>query len=182
MAPGEGAPPTGSQDQRLAELRRRRHARERAERGRRAAIRRRRALLCAGLVAAVIGAVLGGRANNPGPPGPVLVHSRKPIPILMYHAISSAPAGTNLPELFVKPTVFRAQMDQLAAKGYTAISLKQAYDAWENDAVVPLKPIVVSFDDGYRGDYTDALPALSDHDWPGVLNLCLLYTSDAADE
>jgi peptidoglycan/xylan/chitin deacetylase (PgdA/CDA1 family) len=168
---GPEPPDEGQAERRLAELRRRRELRRRAERRRRAGVRRRRGLLGVGVLAACAGAFLGGRANNPGPPGPVLVHSRKPIPILMYHAISSPPAGTALPELFVKPFTFRAQIKQLAARGYTAITLKQAYDAWESDGLVPEKPIVLSFDDGYRGDYTDAMPILKERNWPGVLNL-----------
>lgn len=123
------------------------------------------------MIAAVAGAMLGGRANDPGPPGPVLVEWKKPVPVLMYHAISSAPAGSAAPELFVKPTTFRRQMERLRKRGYNAITLKQAYEAWTSDARVPPKPIVISFDDGYRGDYTDALPTLSELDWPGVLNL-----------
>jgi peptidoglycan/xylan/chitin deacetylase (PgdA/CDA1 family) len=30
---------------------------------------------------------------------------------------------------------------------------------------------VLSFDDGYRSQYTDALPVLKRRRWPGVLNL-----------
>jgi peptidoglycan/xylan/chitin deacetylase (PgdA/CDA1 family) len=127
--------------------------------------------LAAGIASALLGAVLGGRANNPGPPGPKLVHSRRPVPVLMYHVIASAPADTANPQLFVKPIRFRAEMAFLASKGYTAVTLDQVYDAWEKNGLVPPKPIVISFDDGYRGDYTDALPALSERHWPGVLNL-----------
>jgi peptidoglycan/xylan/chitin deacetylase (PgdA/CDA1 family) len=105
--------------------------------------------------------------------GPQLLHSRRPIPILMYHAIASAPAGAEWPQLFVKPIRFRAQVEYLAGEGYTAVTLDQVYGAWEKDVLVPPKPIVISFDDGYRGDYTNALPTLADHDWPGVLNLRL---------
>ena len=133
----------------------------------------RNALLAAGIVSTMIGAVIGGHANNPGPPGPRLLHSRRPIPILMYHAIAPAPAGAEWPQLFVKPIRFRAQMEYLAGEGYTAVTLDQVYGAWEKDGLVPPKAIVISFDDGYRGDYTDALPTLADHDWPGVLNLKL---------
>jgi peptidoglycan/xylan/chitin deacetylase (PgdA/CDA1 family) len=32
---------------------------------------------------------------------------------------------------------------------------------------------VISFDDGYRSHYTNALPILREHGWPGVLNLDL---------
>jgi peptidoglycan/xylan/chitin deacetylase (PgdA/CDA1 family) len=146
-------------------------ARLRAEHRRRAALRRRRVLIVLALGAAVAGAIAGGRANNPGPPGPVLVHSRRPVPILMYHVIASSPATAPYPELFTKPIRFRAQMAYLAAHGYIAVTLQRVYDAWEHDALIPPKPVVISFDDGYRGDYTDALPILRERGWPGNLNL-----------
>ena len=123
------------------------------------------------LGAAVAGAIVGGKANNPEPPGPVLVHSRRPVPILMYHVIATSPADAANPQLFTKPRRFGAQMAYLASHGYTAVTLQRVYDAWENDGLVPPKPIVISFDDGYRGDYTDALPILKDRGWPGNLNL-----------
>ena len=91
----------------------------------------------------------------------------------MYHVIAREPAGADWPQLFVKPISFRAQMEYLDGEGYTAVTLDQVYGAWEKDGPVPPKPIVISFDDGYRADYTEALPTLADHDWPGVLNLKL---------
>jgi len=153
-------------------------ARLRAERRRRAAIRRRRVLVLAAVGAAVAGAIAGGRANNPGPPGPVLVHWRRPVPILMYHVIASAPLGAANPQLFTKPVRFRAQMDYLASHGYHAVTLQRVYDAWKHDGLVPPKPVVVTFDDGYRGDYTDALPILRERGWPGNLNLELGALAD----
>jgi len=131
--------------------------------------------------AAVVGAIVGGNANNPGPPGPpkpVLVHSQAPVPILMYHVIASAPAGAAYPELFTKPIRFRAQMAYLAEHGYHGVTMQQVYDAWEHDALIPPKPIVISFDDGYRGDYTDAMPILREHGWVGNLNLQLGAVAD----
>jgi peptidoglycan/xylan/chitin deacetylase (PgdA/CDA1 family) len=146
----------------------------RQEHRRRAALRRRRALAIAAVGALVAGAIIGGNANNPGAPGPpkpVLVHSRAPVPILMYHVIASAPAGAAYPELFTKPIRFRAEMNYLVSQGYTAVTMQQVYDAWEHDALIPEKPVVLSFDDGYRGDYTDAMPILRQRGWPGNLNL-----------
>jgi peptidoglycan/xylan/chitin deacetylase (PgdA/CDA1 family) len=153
-------------------------ARLRAEHRRRAALRRRRVLVFAALGAAVIGAIVGGKANNPGPPGPVLVHSRRPVPILMYHVIASAPAGAANPQLFIKPIRFRAQMAYLAAHGYHAVTLQRAYEAWEHNGLIPPKPVVLSFDDGYRGDSTHAMPILRDHGWVGNLNLELGALAD----
>jgi peptidoglycan/xylan/chitin deacetylase (PgdA/CDA1 family) len=169
------------------EIRRRRRIRHLQEKRRRAAIRRRNALMVAALASAVLGAAVGaGAGGREGtaqagpklargglgqPPGDDLVHSAKPVPILMYHVIANAPAGAANPELFVKPRRFRAEMAALAKRGYQAISLTQLYSAWKRNGLIPEKPVVVSFDDGYRGDYTDAMPILAKHHWPGVLNL-----------
>src|SRR5262249_30981073 len=96
----------------------------------------------------------------------------------MYHVIASAPPGAANPELFTKPIRFRAQMAYLAAHGYHAVTLQRVYDAWEHHALIPPKPVVLSFDDGYRGDYTDALPVLRQRGWVGNLNLELGALAD----
>src|SRR4051812_1388507 len=125
------------------QIRRRRRIRHLQEKRRRAAIRRRNALLVAALASAALGAVVGSSAGDGhdtaragprlargglgSPPGDDLVQSTKPVPILMYHVISSAPGTAQNPELFVKPRRFRTQMGALAKRGYQAISLTQLY-------------------------------------------------------
>jgi peptidoglycan/xylan/chitin deacetylase (PgdA/CDA1 family) len=96
---------------------------------------------------------------------------RTPVPVLMYHAIGVPPAGAPFPELFVSAAAFRAQMAALAAAGYQPITLDTAWRAWHGRAPLPPRPIVLSFDDGYRGDYTVAAPVLHRRGWPAVLNL-----------
>ncbi|HEY7267685.1 MAG TPA: polysaccharide deacetylase family protein [Solirubrobacterales bacterium] len=173
----------------LDEVRRRRRARRLQERRRRAALRRRNALFCAAIASAVIGAVVGagagggatkGRAaaarpsrGGLGPPltDRPLVAWKAPVPILMYHVIADAPSTAQLPELFVDPDTFTAQMEWLAHHGYAAVTMNQVYDAWFGDGKLPDKPVVLSFDDGYRGDYVNAAPALRRLRWPGNLNL-----------
>ena len=55
--------------------------------------------------------------------------------------------------------------------GYAAVSLNQVYDAWFKHGKLPEKPVVLTFDDGYRGDYVYARPVLRRLRWPGDLNL-----------
>jgi peptidoglycan/xylan/chitin deacetylase (PgdA/CDA1 family) len=95
----------------------------------------------------------------------------QPVPILMYHVLSDAPAGTPYPDLFVRPSDFSAQVEWLTRHGYHGVTLDAVWRAWHGRGHLPAHPIVLSFDDGYRSDVGVALPALQGRHWPGVLNL-----------
>lgn len=94
-----------------------------------------------------------------------------PVPILEYHVLGAAPAGAPYPELYVSRPDFHRQMDWLDQHGYQAVTLEQVERAWHDGGTLPPKPVVVSFDDGYRPQFTYALPELRRHGWAGVLNL-----------
>ncbi len=93
------------------------------------------------------------------------------IPILMYHAVEAPPAGTALPELWVPAASFAAEMDALRRAGYHAITMADATDYWEGRRRVPRKPIVLTFDDGFRSQVERAAPVLRRLGWRGVLYL-----------
>jgi peptidoglycan/xylan/chitin deacetylase (PgdA/CDA1 family) len=96
----------------------------------------------------------------------------QPVPILMYHVISSPPAGAPYAELYMPRARFAAQVGWLAGHGYHAVTLQQVFDSWRGARrALPSRPIVFSFDDGYLSQVTNALPILKAHGWPGVLNL-----------
>ncbi len=86
----------------------------------------------------------------------------KRVPILMYHVINPPPAGAPFPGLYVEPSEFAAQMQALANAGYHAITQDQMWAYWKRGVALPAgeKPIVVSFDNGYQSQYTNALPVL----------------------
>jgi peptidoglycan/xylan/chitin deacetylase (PgdA/CDA1 family) len=94
-----------------------------------------------------------------------------PVPILEYHVLGAPPEGAPYPELYVGRTDFEKQMDWLEERGYEAVTLEQVQEAWYHQGKLPPKPIVISFDDGYRPQFTFALPTLRKHGWAGVLNL-----------
>jgi peptidoglycan/xylan/chitin deacetylase (PgdA/CDA1 family) len=89
----------------------------------------------------------------------------------MYHVIGDPQPGAPFPELFVSVRDFKQQMSYLDSHGYQAVTQDQAEDAWTKHAKLPPKPIVLTFDDGYLGQFTDAMPILRRHGWAGVLNL-----------
>ncbi|MGZ5311776.1 MAG: polysaccharide deacetylase family protein [Solirubrobacterales bacterium] len=177
-------------------IRRRRRLRLEQERRQRAARRRGRMLVLAAIASMVTGAVVGAGAGDDeaGEPAPAAAEragraplepregeiptitqaqARRGVPILMYHAVSMPPAGSGFPELFVKPLRFANHVRWLYGRGYNAVTLRQVYDAWSGEGDLPVHPIVITFDDGYRGVSTDALPILDEPDWPAVLNLTL---------
>jgi peptidoglycan/xylan/chitin deacetylase (PgdA/CDA1 family) len=82
-------------------------------------------------------------------------HHIRPVPILMYHCIS---AGRN--SLYVEPERFALQLRNLLKQGYTPITARELVNAWVSGTPLPSRPVVLTFDDGYRDNYTNAFPLL----------------------
>ena len=92
------------------------------------------------------------------------------VPILMYHHIAP-PQGGDTSYLWVSPSAFAAQMQQLHDEGYEAVTLAQVFDSWEENEPLPRKPVVITFDDGLLDVYTEAAPILDKYGWKGVINV-----------
>lgn len=97
------------------------------------------------------------------------------IPILVYHVINDQPAGSSAnPALYVPVDQFTGQMQALKAGGWHAVTLDQVEAYWTRGTPLgPGKPIVITFDNGYASDYTNALPVLKGLGWAAVENLQL---------
>ena len=96
---------------------------------------------------------------------------RTPVPILMYHVIADPPADAPYPDLYVSERDFAGQMRWLARRGYQAVTQRQVWNHWHRGGALPPKPVVISFDDGYRSVADAAWPHLQRRSWPAVLNL-----------
>ncbi len=84
------------------------------------------------------------------------------VPILMYHYLSTPPADADIyrQDLSVPPERFAAHLDRMLADGYTTISLYDLQAHLMQGAPLPEKPVVITFDDGYRDNYENAFPLL----------------------
>lgn len=92
------------------------------------------------------------------------------VPILMYHYISTPPAGADAirQDLSVAPDQFESHLAYLQQTGYTTISFTQLAFALSQQAALPDKPIIITFDDGYRDHYENAFELLSEYGFTGT--------------
>ena len=84
---------------------------------------------------------------------------RVPIPVLAYHRVLRKLAFRNgeLSSPYVMPRLqFEQQMKYLAENGFQAVSLDEVFLNPNSTA----KRIIISFDDGYKDNYTVAFPIL----------------------
>jgi peptidoglycan/xylan/chitin deacetylase (PgdA/CDA1 family) len=102
---------------------------------------------------------------------PRVVRRVRPVPILMYHAVQAAPPSAPYPHLWLPRARFHAQMAMLRRHGFHAVTMRALAAAWAGRVTLPHRPIVLTFDDGYRSDATVAMPILRRLGWPGVLYL-----------
>lgn len=84
------------------------------------------------------------------------------VPILMYHYISEPPPGADKIRtgLSVPPATFEAHLKYLRDSGYHTISLHQLLLHLTRGEPLPDRPIILTFDDGYRDNYEQAFPLL----------------------
>lgn len=116
-----------------------------------------------------------------GPVRQYLIRPRRPrIPILMYHRISSAPESGVHPYFRVNTStsVFDAQLRFLKTNGYTALTVDQAVRLLSRPQENVSKCVVLTFDDGYRDFYTDAMPLLQKYGFTATVFLPTAYVDD----
>jgi len=95
------------------------------------------------------------------------------VPILMYHYISvpSPDADDVRRDLSVTPQDFEEQLRYLVEAGYHSITLRDLIYYLAIGKRLPRKPIILTFDDGYRDNYTRAYPLLKKHGFVGTFFL-----------
>jgi hypothetical protein len=85
---------------------------------------------------------------------------------LAYDRIVAVPDGHNLDR-----TTLREQLLALAKAGWQPVTLGELADAYAGKKRLPLKPILLTFDEGYLATYEAADPVLRELRWPAVMFL-----------
>lgn len=80
-------------------------------------------------------------------------------PVLMYHAVGDEDGADWPASLIMKPQLFESHLQYLTEQGYTIVSVEQLAQRLEQGASVD-KYVALSFDDGYKNNYSVVLPLL----------------------
>lgn len=80
-------------------------------------------------------------------------------PILMYHAVGDEEGADWPASLIMKPRLFESHLQYLKEQGYTIVSVEELAHRLEQGASVD-KYVALSFDDGYKNNYSVVLPLL----------------------
>ncbi len=95
------------------------------------------------------------------------------VPILMYHYISVPPKNADAirRDLSVSPGAFEEQLRYLKDNGYQSISLYDLNRHLQRGEPLPEKPVILTFDDGYRDNFDFAFPLLVKYGFTGTFFL-----------
>lgn len=123
------------------------------------------------LAALAAAAALAGTAatNAPAAPSCTLRLPASPparsvvVPILMYHRVNVVTASTPASSraLSVHPADFVRQMEWLDRNGYHTITQRRLFDALMCGGSLPHRPVLLTFDDGYRDVFFNASKVLA---------------------
>ncbi|SFI41445.1 polysaccharide deacetylase family protein [Selenomonas caprae] len=84
--------------------------------------------------------------------------------VLNYHKIDNT-----FISLAVRPDDFEAQMKYLSENGYHTISPDELYDSLAGTGELPENPVLITFDDGYVDNYTNAYPILKKYGFKATI-------------
>jgi peptidoglycan/xylan/chitin deacetylase (PgdA/CDA1 family) len=99
------------------------------------------------------------------------------IPILMYHSISEPGADSRHPYFgtVTSPAVFEQQMRYLHENGFQTLSPADVFANGETSIRIVRKPVIITFDDGFRDFYTNAQPILAKYGFTAIVYLPTAY-------
>lgn len=94
--------------------------------------------------------------SKQSPDSKPLKYNNAGIPVIMYHSVKYEKDNP----VRISEENFAAQMKYLKDNNYTTLSLNELYEFIKNNAPVPEKSVVLTFDDGYKDNYENAYPIL----------------------
>ena len=106
----------------------------------------------------------------PAPPPPA--ENDVKVLVLNYHMVNSM-----FISLAVEPSDFDWQMKYLVDHGYHSITPDELYDFLAGRGTLPDRPVLITFDDGYEDNYTNAYPILKKYNLKATIFIVTGFVS-----
>ncbi len=95
----------------------------------------------------------------------------KEIPVLLFHRVTDGiPSGTKH-GIYVTTAEFAGQLAFLKRKGYSTLTFAALKQILEGRQMMPARPVVLTFDDGYEDNALNAFPLLRKFSFSAVIFL-----------
>ncbi len=98
------------------------------------------------------------------------------VPIIMYHQITTN--SSYIGRFAIYPQEMENDLKFLKENGYTTIVMADLLNYVNNGGGLPEKPVVLTFDDGNRGEFTYLYPLLKKYGMKAVLSIIGKPTDD----
>lgn len=124
-----------------------------------------------GRIRPTVGPAVGGMATSLRP---------TPIPILLYHSVSSQLSRAIAP-FAVRPEVFAEHLE-LIADGHVALTVSELVSLLDRGEAIPAGAVLITFDDGFADNLEVAAPLLQALRLPATIYLTTSYLEAAGQQ
>jgi len=100
-------------------------------------------------------------------------------PIIMYHSVLKDENASG--DYVVTPITLEKDLIYLKENGYTTVFISDLINYVYDDAVIPEKPVIITFDDGMLNNALYVLPLLKKYDMKAVFSVVGKYTQTFSD-
>jgi peptidoglycan/xylan/chitin deacetylase (PgdA/CDA1 family) len=95
--------------------------------------------------------------------------------VLMYHKVNDLPGN----RMSMPTALFDEQMAQLRELGYVVVDLDAVLAHYLEGAPLPAGAVLITFDDGYRDNLSNAAPVLQRHGYTAVQFVPIAYVGES---
>ena len=102
----------------------------------------------------------------------LIARQKKGLRVLFYHRVNThafEQLGLVSREISVRTGTFEKQMAYLSQRGYRSLTLSECHQMLSGDIPVESKAVLITFDDGYRDNLTDAAPILAKYGFTALV-------------
>jgi peptidoglycan/xylan/chitin deacetylase (PgdA/CDA1 family) len=105
--------------------------------------------------------------------GITLVNDDRGVPVICYHSVTAEQSQKG--SIVIPKDIFRMQLKTIKDNGYTTLTMAELNDYLFNNKPIPEKSVVITFDDGYRDNYSNAFPILKEFNMKATIFVISSY-------